>query len=48
MPLTVDSTIKLRSGNLMPRLALGVYRSSGKECENAIQEAIKAGYRSSG
>ncbi|GFZ49810.1 Uncharacterized oxidoreductase [Saitozyma sp. JCM 24511] len=44
-PLTIDSTIKLSSGNLMPRLALGVYQSRGAECQNAVSEALKVGYR---
>jgi hypothetical protein len=47
-PLTIDSTIKLSSGNLMPRLALGVYQSRGAECQNAVSEALKVGYRYSG
>ncbi|KAK8861490.1 hypothetical protein IAR55_002311 [Kwoniella newhampshirensis] len=45
MALTLQSTIKLPSGALMPRLGFGVYQASGTECENAVKEAFRAGYR---
>jgi len=45
MSLTLDSTIKLASGNLIPRLGYGVYQARGSECEDGVREAIKVGYR---
>ena len=45
--LSVDSALKLASGNAMARLGFGVYQAKGSECENAVAEAIKAGYRHS-
>jgi len=45
MTLTLDSTIKLASGNLIPRLGYGVYQARGSECEDGVKEAIRVGYR---
>ncbi len=45
--LTLDSTIKLSSGNLLPALGLGVYQAHGTDCEDAVQDALKVGYRHS-
>ncbi|ODN76773.1 hypothetical protein, variant [Cryptococcus amylolentus CBS 6039] len=43
--LSLDSTIKLPSGNLIPRLGFGVYQARSKECEQAVMKAAEAGYR---
>lgn len=43
--LTLDSALKLPSGKLMPALGFGVYQARGSDCESAVKEAIKAGYR---
>ncbi|ODN97386.1 aldo-keto reductase [Cryptococcus wingfieldii CBS 7118] len=43
--LSLDSTIKLPSGNLIPRLGFGVYQARSKECEQAVLKAAEAGYR---
>ena len=45
--LSIDSAFKLASGNTMARLGFGVYKAKGSECESAVIEAIKAGYRHS-
>lgn len=45
MSLSLDSTIKLASGNLIPRLGFGVYQARSKECEDAVKKAIEVGYR---
>lgn len=45
MSLSLDSTIKLASGNLIPRLGFGVYQARSKECEDAVKKAIDTGYR---
>lgn len=38
--------VTLNSGHRMPRLGFGVYQiNDADECENAVYEAIKAGYR---
>ncbi|CAD6565134.1 MAG: hypothetical protein TREMPRED_000938 [Tremellales sp. Tagirdzhanova-0007] len=39
------SAIILSSGKRMPSLGFGVYQARGSECESAVTEAIKAGYR---
>ncbi|KAF9922997.1 hypothetical protein FBU30_006878 [Linnemannia zychae] len=42
----LQSSIKLNSGHSIPRLGLGVYLAEeGKEAENAVLWALKAGYR---
>lgn len=38
--------IKLRDGNMMPQLGLGVWQASIEEARHAILEALKVGYRS--
>ncbi|KAI0319506.1 Aldo/keto reductase [Amylostereum chailletii] len=43
MSLTITSTVKLRSGNAMPLLGLGVYRN--EDCAPACLAALKHGYR---
>ena len=43
--LALDSAIILSSGKRMPSLGFGVYQARGSECESAVTEAIKAGYR---
>lgn len=43
--LTIDSTIKLRSGLLFPRLGFGVYQSTAAAASTAA--ALEAGYRPS-
>lgn len=47
MSLTIDSTIKLAGGGLLPRLGYGVYQARGEECTSGVKEAIKIGYRHS-
>lgn len=42
---SLSSTVKLNNGVLMPRIHLGVYMTSGRETENAVLSALKAGYR---
>ncbi|KAH8679680.1 NADP-dependent oxidoreductase domain-containing protein [Tricladium varicosporioides] len=42
---TLASTIKLNNGVQMPRLHLGVYMTSGRECSNAVSYALEEGYR---
>ncbi len=44
-PLTINSTIKLPSGNQIPRLGYGVYQARGRECTDGVTEALRAGYR---
>jgi diketogulonate reductase-like aldo/keto reductase len=42
----VDTSVELRTGTLMPRLGLGVFRApSGEPTRRAVLEAIEAGYR---
>lgn len=42
---SLASTIKLNNGLHMPRIHLGVYLTSGKETESAVNHALDAGYR---
>ncbi|KAF8294795.1 Aldo/keto reductase [Clavulina sp. PMI_390] len=42
--LTISSKIKLLDGNEIPRLGLGVYKSSGASCEAACVSALEHGY----
>jgi diketogulonate reductase-like aldo/keto reductase len=44
-PLSLSSHIKLNNGISMPRIHLGVYRTSGRETEAAVLWALEAGYR---
>lgn len=44
--MNISTMAKLNNGVEMPILGLGVWESAeGKECENAVFEAMKAGYR---
>lgn len=45
MSLTLQSTVKLSTGALMPVLGFGVYKSERSVCEQSIASAIKVGYR---
>ncbi|WVQ78737.1 hypothetical protein IAT38_000824 [Cryptococcus sp. DSM 104549] len=45
MTLSLESTAKLASGHLIPRLGYGVYQARGGECEAAVREALTVGYR---
>lgn len=45
--LAIDSTFKLPSGKLMPKLGFGVYQARGSDCQSAVEAAIKSGYRHS-
>ena len=38
-------TIQLNNGVEMPALGFGTFRLAGEECENAVAEAIRTGYR---
>ncbi|CAL3971974.1 unnamed protein product [Diplocarpon coronariae] len=42
---SLNSTIKLNNGVLMPRIHLGVYMTSGRETRSAVTHALNAGYR---
>lgn len=42
-PLTLNSTVRLSSGHLMPLLGFGVYQNY--DARNSVLEAFKAGYR---
>ena len=44
--LDIHSTVKLNSGYEMPMLGFGVFQvKEGAECEQAVREALAAGYR---
>jgi diketogulonate reductase-like aldo/keto reductase len=43
--LSINHTIKLNSGNLIPSLGFGVYLVKGSQGETAIKQAVKSGYR---
>lgn len=44
--MNVESKVPLNDGNLMPWFGLGVYQASNAgECENAVYDALNAGYR---
>lgn len=45
MDLSIDSTVQLNDGKLMPRFGLGVYQVSGNRCAAAVAHALKLGYR---
>ena len=38
--------IKLRDGNMMPQLGLGVWQATIEEARNAALKALEVGYRS--
>lgn len=44
--MTTPTVIKLRDGNVMPQLGLGVWKASNEEVVTAIQKALEVGYRS--
>ena len=44
MPISIQSTIKLRSGAAIPQLGYGVYQARGEECEKGVAEALRVGY----
>jgi diketogulonate reductase-like aldo/keto reductase len=44
MAISIQSTIKLRSGAKIPQLGYGVYQARGEECEKGVAEALKIGY----
>lgn len=47
MELSLNSTVELAPGVLMPRLGLGTYKSpDGEEVAGAVREALALGYRS--
>jgi len=45
MALTKDTTLTLASGNSMPQIALGTWKSGPGDTEKAVYAAIEAGYR---
>ena len=36
---------KLNNGNKIPKIGFGTFPLKGKECENAVYNAIRTGYR---
>ncbi|RFU30112.1 hypothetical protein B7463_g6200, partial [Scytalidium lignicola] len=42
---SLQSTAKLNNGVLIPRIHLGVYCTSGRETQNAVLQALEAGYK---
>jgi hypothetical protein len=44
MSISLQSTIKLRSGAAIPQLGYGVYQARGDECEKGVAEALRVGY----
>jgi len=44
MSISLQSTIKLRSGAVIPQLGYGVYQARGEECEKGVAEALRVGY----
>jgi len=45
MALRLDSRVRLRHGNEMPVLGLGVWQARGKACAAAVRSALNLGYR---
>ncbi len=46
MDITINTTVKLNNGVEMPIFGLGTYQTRiGKETQNAVSHALKAGYR---
>jgi diketogulonate reductase-like aldo/keto reductase len=44
--MAISGTVRLRTGALLPRLGLGVFRApSGEATRHAVQAALEAGYR---
>ena len=44
MYISLQSTIKLRSGAVIPQLGYGVYQARGEDCEKGVAEALRVGY----
>ncbi|MEA1062370.1 2,5-didehydrogluconate reductase DkgA [Erwinia sp. HR93] len=44
--MTDATLIKLKDGNLMPQLGLGVWKASPDEAASAVRKALEVGYRS--
>ncbi|KAL7268325.1 hypothetical protein RUND412_009057 [Rhizina undulata] len=42
---SVGARVPLPNGKTIPMIHLGVYMTTGKECENAVRYALEAGYR---
>ncbi|RXK37942.1 hypothetical protein M231_04728 [Tremella mesenterica] len=45
MSLTIESAVRLSSGAFMPRLGFGIFKATGKECEESVKVAAEVGYR---
>lgn len=45
MSLSLSSTVKLFTGNLIPMIGFGTYSLKGKPCEDAARTAFELGYR---
>ena len=45
MGLTLDSRVRLSSGEEIPRLGLGVWESESDVCAEAVIAAFEVGYR---
>ncbi|WWD16599.1 hypothetical protein CI109_101027 [Kwoniella shandongensis] len=45
MSLTINTAVKLSSGASIPQLGFGVFRAEPKDCEAAVKEALRVGYR---
>ncbi|PQE21516.1 putative 25-diketo-D-gluconic acid reductase A protein [Rutstroemia sp. NJR-2017a BVV2] len=43
-PASLAKRITLNNGIRMPQIHLGVYMTSGRECESAVSQALEAGY----
>jgi len=41
----LDWKVKLKNGLEMPRIAIGTYLTSGQPCSDAVEAALRAGYR---
>ena len=40
MSLSLKSTVKFLSGNLIPQIGFGTYSLKGKPCEDAVKTAL--------
>ncbi len=45
MTLSLNSTVKFLSGNIIPVIGFGTYNLKGKVCEDAVKTALQYGYR---
>lgn len=43
--MSLNKTLTLNDGNKIPQIGLGTWLSKPGEVENAVEAAIKAGYR---